>query len=262
MTDFSENPTGAAWAAEPLELSTDVVDVSAEPVAGDPEHDVIVIVEAAVDDTPVPADEDGEQEEQEASDVDADAEQVPRLADVADVADLEDLRAELEAERARVAERAASLAPLLERAGQHREEVEALRSSLAEKDLEIDGLRADLAAARAQVGFERERLGAEIERVRNETADEREHIVAVKERLRTEIERLRRDRVWLDGELQQLAVERRRLEVLSASLDDLHARLQADRARVIDDLARLGSFPSLVPSDEGDGHDPDEDAPL
>lgn len=164
--------------------------------------------------------------------------------------DLEALRAELDAERVRLAERAAALGPLLDRATEQREELEALRASLAEKEQEIEGVRADLAAARAQIAFERERLAAEIDRVRKETADEREHIVATKERLRTEIERLRRDRVWLDGELQQQAVERRRLEVLSASLDDLHGRLQADRARVIDDLARLGAYPLPVEPDE------------
>ena len=164
--------------------------------------------------------------------------------------DLEALRVELDAERVRLAERAAALGPLLDRATEQREELEALRASLAEKEQEIEGVRADLAAARAQIAFERERLAAEIDRVRKETADEREHIVATKERLRTEIERLRRDRVWLDGELQQQAVERRRLEVLSASLDDLHGRLQADRARVIDDLARLGAYPLPVEPDE------------
>jgi chromosome segregation ATPase len=179
-------------------------------------------------------------------------------------ADLDALRAELESERARLAERSAALGPLLERAREQRDELDVLRASLVEKEDEIEGVRADLAAARAQIAFERERLAAEIDRVRRETADEREHIVATKERLRAEIERLRRDRVWLDGELQQQAVERRRLEVLSASLDDLHARLQADRAQVISDLARLGAYPVPAPSDEDEPgeQDPDEDGAL
>ena len=170
-------------------------------------------------------------------------------------AELDDLRADLEAEWVRVAERAAALGPLLERASTHRDELEALRASVVEKDHEIDELRADLAAARAQVAFERERLGGEIDRIRAQTADEREHIVATKERLRVEIERLRRDRVWLNGELEELAAERRRLEVLSASLDDLHVRLQADRARVIEDLARLGSYPTPLTADVADDDD-------
>ena len=174
--------------------------------------------------------------------------------------DIEAVRAELEEERARLAERAAALGPLLERATEQREELDVLRASLIEKEQEIEGVRADLAAARAQIAFERERLAAEIDRVRKETADEREHIVATKERLRAEIERLRRDRVWLDGELQQQAVERRRLEVLSASLDDLHARLQADRARVIDDLSRLGAYP--LPVDPEDSDEALDEAPL
>lgn len=175
--------------------------------------------------------------------------------------DLDAVRAELDAERERLAERAAALGPLLERAAEQREELDALRASLMEKEQEIESVRADLDAARAQIAFERERLAAEIDRVRKETADEREHIVATKERLRTEIERLRRDRVWLDGELQQQAVERRRLEVLSASLDDLHGRLQADRARVMDDLARLGAYPVPAEPEEEESDEPSgEDA--